>query len=129
MLAGLLVAAGLAGCATDQSAQQTENRLQAAGFRAVQATTPAQQQMLRLLPAAKVSAVQRDGQVLFVYPIPARNLLDLGSNEHYLTYQSLAQGPDEQALVAQEMQAIERFTPSPAWSAPPANWDVNWDLE
>jgi hypothetical protein len=129
-LAGLVLVSGLAGCATEKpSAQDRETMLQAAGFRAVRATTPAQQQMLKTLPAERVSAVQRDGQVYFVYPIPGRKVLYLGRNTQYLAYQEFAAGSHEQALITQEMQAIDRFPSTPVWSAPIGDWDVDWDTE
>jgi hypothetical protein len=125
-LASLVLVAGLAGCATSAqraATQQKEDMLQAAGFRIISATTPAQQQLLKALPTGRVSAVQRKGQVYFVYPVHAKDLLYVGTNPQYLAYQQAAQVTDEDALVKQEMEAIKLSVSSPAWNAPWADWD------
>jgi len=126
VLAGLALVAGLAGCATSAqkaAAQQKEDMLQAAGFRIISASTPAQQQLLKTLRPGRVSAVQRKGQGYFVYPVHAKDLLYVGTNAQYLAYQQTAQATEEDALVKQEMETIKQSVPSPAWNAPWADWD------
>ena len=126
-LAGLALVVGLEGCASPKqkaAAQQTENLLVAAGFRTIQATTTDQQQLLKTLPADRVSPVRRRGQVYFVYPVPARNLLYVGKNSQYLAYQQAAQVSKKDTLVKQEVESIDRSMSSPGWEAPWGDWDV-----
>ena len=126
-LVSLALVAGSTGCATSkdkQAAQQKENMLQAAGFRTISATTPDQQQMLKTLPASRVSAVRRKGQLFFVYPVSARNILYVGNNSQYLAYQQRAQQRQEAALVNQEVESINRSLASPGWEAPWGDWDA-----
>ncbi len=126
-LVGLTLIAGLAGCATPEqkaATRQKENMLQAAGFKAIAATTPDQQQMLKTLPAGRVSAIRRNGQVYFVYPVHAKNRLYVGTNSQYLAYQQAAQVTQEHALVKQEVEAINRSVSSSGWDAPWGDWDA-----
>jgi hypothetical protein len=128
-LLGLAAAALLvvtAGCATQASRErvaQTEQNLTASGFKAVPVATPVQQQQLQILPAGRVSAVKRMGKVYFVYPDVSRNVLYVGNNDQYLHYSQLAQNAHEQALVKQEMQAIDRWIAPPTWEAAWGDWD------
>jgi hypothetical protein len=115
------------GCATSkekQAVQQRQEMLLAAGFKVIPATTPDQQQQLKTLPAGRVSAVRRKGQVYFVYPVHARNVLYVGKNAQYLAYQQLAQKAQVKVLVHQEDQAIDRSLSSPGWEAPWGDWDA-----
>jgi hypothetical protein len=128
LIASVAVAlvAGLTGCATSkakQTTQQTENLLQAAGFKVMPATSADQQQLLKTLPAERVSAIRRKGQVYFVYPVHAQNLLYIGTNAQYLAYQQAAQVPQEDTLVDQEVESINRSVTSPGWEAPWGDWD------
>jgi uncharacterized lipoprotein len=128
-LAGLALVAGLAGCATPgqkAATRQKEDMLQAAGFKTVRATTPDQQQMLKTLPTGRVSAIRRKGQAYFVYPVPAKNLLYVGTNSQYLAYQAAAQATEEDVLVKQELQAINRSLSSSGWDAPWGDWDAQF---
>ena len=67
-LVAVALVAGLTGCVTSkakQISQQTENLLQAAGFKVIPASTPDQQQMLKTLPDASgeravIRAVRRN---------------------------------------------------------------------
>ena len=128
MVLGAVALVALAtGCATSkekQAEQQTENMLLAAGFKAIPATTPDQQQQIKTLPAGRVSAVRRKGQAYFVYPVHARNILYVGKNAQYLAYLQLAQKAQVQVLVNQEDQAIDRSLTSPGWEAPWGDWDA-----
>ena len=115
------------GCATSkekQASQQKEDMLVASGFKVISATTPGQQQMLKTLPTSRVSAVRRNGQVYFVYPDQARNILYVGKNSQYLAYQQRAQQRQEAILVNQEVEAINRSLTSPGWEAPWGDWDA-----
>ena len=120
--------ASLTGCATSketQAAQQQRvNMLLASGFKAIPATTPDQQQQIKILPADRVSAVKRMGKVYFVFPDQARKLLYVGNNNQYLQYQAQAQNAQEQMQVKYEMEAINRSQASPGWDAPWGDWDA-----
>jgi len=80
----LALLAFLAACATDPG---TENMLAAAGFRAKIASTPQQIAHLKTLPAGKVTLVQRQGQIFYVYPDAAHNTAYVGTPQAYQTYQ------------------------------------------
>jgi hypothetical protein len=126
-LAGLILLAGLVGCATSKgklSTQQREAMLQAAGFKAVPATTPDQQQMLKTLPDDRVSAVRRRGEVYFVYPVLSQNVFYVGKNPQYLAYRQAAQLPTEDAMIKAEIESINRSMSSPGWEAPLGDWDA-----
>ena len=115
------------GCATSkekQAVQQRQEMLLTAGFKVIPATTPDQQQQIKTLPAGRVSAVRRKGQVYFVYPVHARNVLYVGKNAQYLVYQQLTQKAQVQVLVHQEDQAIDRSLASPGWEASWGDWDT-----
>ena len=94
----------LSGCA---STKQTEALLTAAGFKTRSATTAAQQEHLRSLPAHKVSLLQKDGKKYYVYPDTAKNVLYVGESAQYDEYQKLRKQQawaEEQANPAAEMQ-------------------------
>ena len=91
----VLLLAGAAGCA---SSRPTESRLSASGFKVIPATTPQQLQQLATLPAGRVTPVQRQGKVYFVYPDSSQKLLFVGGQKQYQSYQQLLL--DEQATAA-----------------------------
>jgi hypothetical protein len=114
------------GCTTEKSrerTQQTENLLVAAGFKAISATTPLQQQEMHNLPPDRVSATSRNGKVYFVYPDRARQVLYVGNNNQYLAYEAQAQKPAEAAMVKQELESLSRSPQPASWSAPWGDWD------
>jgi hypothetical protein len=110
----LLFAAGAAlissatGCASEAATRQKENRLVAAGFRAVPAVTSEQQWLIRTLPADKVSIVSRKAKVYVVYPDHAHQMLYVGHDAEYLAYQCKAQ---------------DRGLESNAWERGWGDWD------
>jgi hypothetical protein len=110
------------GCATSKDKQATQQQratmLLASGFKAIPATTPDQQQQIKILPADRVSAVKRMGKVYFVFPDRARNVLYVGNNHQYLQYQAQAQNAQEQMQVKYEMEAINRSQASRAGRRP-----------
>jgi len=67
IFAAIALAALAAGCTTTTQTQNKENLLIAAGFKVIIPKTAAQQQKLQSLPASKVSLVQRDGQIYYVF--------------------------------------------------------------
>lgn len=98
---------GLVACATPK-AKQTEGTLSAAGFRVVNATTPAQQEKLRALKPDQITRISRTNQIWYVYPATRQNELFVGSAKEYQIYQQLLQGQQiaaEYTRAAQQSQA------------------------
>jgi hypothetical protein len=81
---GLLFLA--AGCATTK---HTETFLTAAGFKVVVATTPKQEQRLKVLPPGKITMVQRNGKTYYVFPDAAHNQIYLGTPNEYQNYRQI----------------------------------------
>src|SRR5262249_48613111 len=101
-------------CNTEKQAQnrivQKEAILQQCGFKAVQATTPQQQQQMATLPPGKISVVQRNGNRYYVFPDPPRQMLYVGRDEQYLLYQNYLSNQAENA----QYDAISKMDPSVA---------------
>ena len=92
-----LVALAL-GCASVQ-ARTTESLLENAGFRTVAANTPERIELLKTLPPNKISPVDRNGQVFYVFSDPAGcRCLRVGRQEQYEIYQRLQAGKQETTL-------------------------------
>jgi hypothetical protein len=126
-LVTLTLVIGAAGCATSKeklTSQQREVLLESAGFKAIPATAPDQQRLMRTLPADRVSAVRRRGELYFAYPVLTRNLLYVGKNSQYLAYQQAVQLKKEDSLVKEEVESINRSMSSPGWEAPWGDWDA-----
>jgi hypothetical protein len=89
-------------CSTTQS---KENMLATAGFRAVSASTPKQQQLLASLQPGKISTIVRDGKTYYVYPDAKNNLAYVGTQKEYTTYRQLvfAQNISDQNLEAAQL--------------------------
>jgi hypothetical protein len=85
----IMLLALAAGCSTTTQTQNKENLLIAAGFKVIIPKTAAQQQKLQTLPAGKVSLVQKDGQVYYVFPDAANNQAYVGGPQQYQTYKQL----------------------------------------
>ena len=92
--AAILLAFGT-GCV---STKQTEDLLQAAGFKARPATTAAQEAQLKSLPTRKVSLVEKGGKKYYVYPDAAHHVLYVGDSTQYEQYKKLRR----QKAVAEE---------------------------
>ena len=115
LVLALVVVLG-SGC---RSTKETESLLSASGFRVVPATTPEQKANLRTLGNGKISMVQRDGKVYFVYPNAKLQLLYVGRQEQYDHYQELR---FEQKLARRHMHAVQMgtesaFSPWGGWSS------------
>jgi hypothetical protein len=52
-------------------------------------STTAQQQKLRPLPAGKVTLVQKDGKIYYIFPDAANNQAYVGGPEQYQAYKQL----------------------------------------
>ena len=79
----------LAMSCTSMQTQNKENLLIAAGFKVIIPSTAAQQQKLQALPAGKVTLVQKDGKIYYVFPDAANNQAYVGGSEQYQTYKQL----------------------------------------
>jgi len=108
------------GCAnTQQTTQQTENLLSAAGFRTIIATTAKQQQHLKTLPPDKVTVAQRNGKIYYVYADPAHNQIYVGTPFQYQSYQQLRL---DNNLVQDQLATAEQNNET-AWGVDWAVWD------
>ena len=74
------------GCA---HTQQTENLLSSAGFTAIVAATPQQQQHLKTLPPYRVTPTRRNGKTYYVYADPAHNQIYVGTQFQYYRYRDM----------------------------------------
>jgi len=86
LTAGVLVAALAIGCSTTKD---NENMLSAAGFKMVPADTPEREAHLNSLPADKITTVQRNGTLYYVFPDPKKNMLYVGQQPQYEAYQKI----------------------------------------
>jgi hypothetical protein len=76
------------GCAST-TPQSKENLLITAGFKTYPADTPAKQNLLKSMPAGRISTIQRQGHTYYVYPHLAANSALVGTQKEYTTYQQL----------------------------------------
>jgi hypothetical protein len=108
LISAVALVAIITGCATSP-AKRTEKLLTQSGFKAVPATTAAQQQQMKSLPAAKVSLVKHKGQRYYVYPDPVRNVLYVGKKAQFQAYQIAAQD----AYLAQDAKLVRDTSGAP----------------
>jgi hypothetical protein len=86
------------GCQTYQQ-NKRENLLEAAGFRMVAANTPERIDALNNLPAGKISRVDRDGTIFYVFPDAAGcRCLRVGKQEQYDRYRRMATERNQNVL-------------------------------
>ena len=108
VLAAVTLASAFAGCAAIQQSEaaDAEQTLAEAGFRQIPGDTKPRIDALRSLKPRSITAVNRDGQLWYVYPDPTNcACLYVGSPSNYSTYQRLAaerQISDEQILVNED---------------------------
>jgi hypothetical protein len=89
----LLLLAALALACASVKARSTESLLESAGFKSVAANTPERIELLKTLPAKKVTAVDRNGQTFYVYSDPdGCRCLRVGREEQNEMYQRLVAG-------------------------------------
>src|SRR5262249_8974518 len=79
----------VAGCETTGEKKSTENLLVTAGFKSHPANTAQKQKLLASLPAGKVSTIQKNGHVYYVYPDMTNNVALVGTQQEYTTYRQL----------------------------------------
>jgi hypothetical protein len=100
---GLLVALAM-GCSTTSKTNERESMLTAAGFKPMPADTPEKAAHLSSLPSGKITTVQRNGKLYYVFPDAKKNLLYVGQQDQYQAYQKLRmqkQLADEQLNTAE----------------------------
>ena len=92
-----LIAVALA-CAS-VAARTPESLLESAGFKTIAANTPERIQVLKSLPPKKVSPVDRNGEIFYVYADPdGCRCLRVGRQEQYEMYQRLQAGKQATTL-------------------------------
>lgn len=98
------VASGCAAIRRDE-AQQDENLLVAAGFKAKPADTPAKLAQLKALPALKMEVRSQDGQLGYSYADPYNcKCLYVGGPQQYQEYRKLAL---KQQIAMDQMEAAD----------------------
>ncbi len=99
-LGAMALIALAAGCASTQS---KENMLVAAGFKVITPSTPEQIAKLKALPH-KVTQVQKDGKIYYVFPDVPRNQAYVGGPQQYQAYRQLKL---EKQMADENLEAAE----------------------
>lgn len=112
LLSGLLA---LSGCATvrQREAADTERLLTAAGFQQQLADSPERMAHLRTMPALRIVARDKDGEVTYTFADPEScRCLYVGGAEEYAKYQRLAR---EQEVIREVGSESRPFGPWGSW--------------
>jgi hypothetical protein len=90
-VAALAIAIGCASTTTTTIAAppQKEVMLQQAGFKTHTVTTARQKELLRALPAGKVSIVKHNGKTFYAFPDVAHNHVYTGNQAQYQAYKQV----------------------------------------
>jgi hypothetical protein len=116
-----------AGCASSKE-NQTIGLLKQAGFKAMSASTFEKQQKLKTLKADQLSTVKgAGGQIYYVYPLHAQNLLYVGRSAQYSAYQNRLQTQKAEAATL-KVERSQRADQS--WSQSvesPEGTDGSWE--
>ena len=90
-VAALAIAIGCASTTTTTIAgsPQKEVMLQQAGFKVHAVTTARQKELLRALPAGKVSIVKQTGKTFYAFPDVAHNQVYTGNQARYQAYKQV----------------------------------------
>lgn len=100
----------LVGCATTQNtAQNRESMLVAAGFKLITPKTAAQRQKLQNLPPGTVTMIQKRGKAYYVFPDPTHNQAYVGGPKQYQEYLQLRA---EKKLAREDVQSAEMYQDS-----------------
>lgn len=105
IVAGLALLVLATGCATTQTAKT--DLLTTAGFKLVNADTPKKQELLKSLPAERLSLVQWKGKKFYVQPAETPNQAYVGTEKEFRAYEELRtaqQLRNDQLLAAQMNQ-------------------------
>lgn len=106
IIAGLALLVLVTGCATTQTASTTD-MLTTAGFKLVNADTPQKQELLKSLPAERLSLVTFKGKKFYVQPAETPNQAYVGTEKEFHAYEQLRtaqQLRNDQLLAAQMNQ-------------------------
>src|SRR5437899_9535143 len=102
------VLALLAACQTtgtgQAAASQKESLLSQSGFKVITVTTPKQQQAINGLAQYRVSAVQYNGKLYYVFPTATKDKIYVGKQKQFNAYKKAlaAQQTSQQANQAQQ---------------------------
>src|SRR6266508_3885253 len=88
---------------TEIAASKKQNLLTQAGFKFITVTTPKQQQAVSQLAEGRVSAVNYNGKLYYVFPTTKKDQIYVGKQKQYNAY--------KQALQAQQGQQQMAGTP------------------
>jgi hypothetical protein len=88
-ISGAIALLALAVGCTSMQTQNKENLLIAAGFKVIVPTTAAQQQKLQALRPGKVTLVQKEGKIYYVFPDAGNNQAYVGGPSQYQAYKQL----------------------------------------
>lgn len=113
----LAVSVAFAGCAGTAPPATNESELLSLGFKVLVATTPQQQDWVRILPPGQLRPMQRNGKHFFIYPDAARNQVYVGGPQEYEAYRELhpdsrqgTQAAAGQAYRAKQDDAMRKAT-------------------
>ena len=109
----LLLLASATGCSTTQQTAHTEELLLSSGFKVVAAATPAHKAQLQTLRPGKITLVNRNGKLWYVYPDPAGQKLYVGNASQYQAYRQAFQ---DDRIVKAEYESIQLSEDTAYWS-------------
>jgi len=107
-LFALLLALGMAACATTNAGPKTEDLLSQAGFRRVPADTPQKVAHMQTLPDRRLIGRTYQGKKYYVYSDPEGcKCVYLGTPAQYATYQNIARQQQQTAPGWQPQTGVE----------------------
>ena len=89
---------------TEIAASKKQNLLAQSGFKFITVTTPKQQQAVSQLAMGRVSAVQYNGKLYYVFPTTKKDQIFVGRQKQYTAYkQALANQQGQQQMAGQSL--------------------------
>jgi hypothetical protein len=116
----LFAAGALAALAACTTTSDKENMLSAAGFKMVPADTPAKLANLNSLPPDKITTVEQNGTLYFIFPDAEKNMLFVGKEPQYQEYQKLCV---QKQIIDHQLSAAEMSQNAWAEWGPWGGWD------
>jgi uncharacterized lipoprotein YajG len=113
-IAGIALLTGCQTVATNNAevaASQKQNLLVQSGFRLITVTTPKQQQAVSQLAQGRVSAVNYNGKLYYVFPTAKRDQVLVGRQRQYNAYKQSLAVQQQQQSVAQPVFVTESAGP------------------
>jgi len=102
------------GCSTPQPTPETHDRLLASSFKAMTASTPAQQAHLKTLLPGKITTVNRNGKTWYIFPDAAHNQIYVGNQNQY---QSFRQSYQDAQLTGAQIGMTNLREDSVGWNS------------